>query len=379
VSASFSVAFVAHEVHRRGGMERAAAEVLTRLAPRVPITVIARECALGTAPVRAIRVDVPQRPAVLRTWAFGRAARTAERRAGCSIASSIGAAAIDAEVITAQFCHAAFTARFGGLRGGTGLRAAWQRVAQSRFVAEEVHAYRSPRLRRVIAVSHGTASELTEFYGVAPERITVVPNGVDHAVFHPPADASAKGALRAELGLPASAFIALFVGGDWERKGVRDAITALAGMADTELVVLGRGDERAMREHAARVGTRDTQLHFPGPSPTPERWYAAADAFLFPSRYEAFSLVTLEAAASGLPIICHPINGTTELVEEGVNGYLVPFGADALRDRLLTLRDDGATRSAMAVAARDRSLRYGWDRIADETYAVWQAAAGSAS
>ena len=374
----FSLAFIADAVHRRGGQERAAAEVLSRIAKRAAITVIARECDLGSSPVRWIPVRAPQRPSVLRTWAFARAAREAERKAACAISNSIGAAAIDADVITAQFCQAAFTARFGGIRGGSGWRAAYQRFAQSRFTADERRAYTAPRLRRVIAVSAGTSRELQEFYGVPRERITVVPNGVDGAQFHPAADAAAKRALRERLSLPATEFLALFVGGDWERKGVRDAIGAIAGLADARLVVLGTGDVGAMRVHAARVGAV-SQVIFPGTTRMPEDWYAACDAFVFPSRYEAFSLVTLEAAASGLPIVAHAINGTEELVRDGENGWLVPFGAEALRAKLELLRDDATRRARMSVAAVASTRRYDWGRIADEQFAVFESAAGGAA
>ena len=370
----FSLAFVADAVHRRGGQERAAAEVLSRIASRIPVTVIAHDCDLGDAPVRWMPVRAPRRPSVLRTWAFARAARAAERRAGCTITNSIGAAALDADVITAQFCHAAFTARFGGIRGGSGLRAAYQRFAQSRFTAEERHAYASPRLKRVIAVSEGTARELEEFYRVPRDRIVVVPNGVDGGVFRPCDDPSARRALRERLALPVDDFIGLFVGGDWERKGVRDAIAAIAGLAGTRLVILGRGDESAMRAHAAKAGAL-AQVILPGASRAPQDWYAACDAFVFPSRYEAFSLVTLEAAASGLPIIAHAINGTEELVRDGENGWLVPFGADALREKLELLRDDPARRGRMSAAAVASSKRYGWDRIAAEQFSVFESAA----
>lgn len=372
--ARWSLAFIAHEVHRRGGQERAAAEILSRVAQRASVTVIARACEL--VGVEWMRIDVPSRPSVLRTWAFARAAAAAERRAGCTISNAIGAAAREADVITAQFCHAAFTARYGGLRGGSGVGAVYQRFAQERFVAEERHAYGASRLRRVIAVSQGTARELQEHYRVPASVIRVVPNGVDHAVFRPAADAAAKRALRVRLGLPTDAFLALFVGGDWARKGVRDAVDAIGPLADVHLVVVGRGDSVALRAHAARAGASD-RMHVVAPTPKPEEYYAAADAFAFPSRYEAFSLVTLEAAASGLPLICHAINGTDELVAQGVNGWLVPFGAEAIRERLHELRDDVALRTRMSVAALASSRRYAWDRVADEYYAVLADAAGA--
>lgn len=377
MTAEFSLAFIADAVHRHGGQERAAAEVLSRIARRVAVTIIARECDLGDAPVRCLPVRVPRRPAVLRTWAFARAARAAERRAACTITNSIGAAALDADVITAQFCHAAFTARFGGIRGGSGIGAAYQRLAQARFVAEERHAYGSRRLKRVIAVSQGTARELREFYGVREEMIVVVPNGVDRSVFRPAHDAGVRRALRNTLGLPADEFLALFVGGDWERKGVRDGITAVAGMADVRFVILGTGDRDGMKAHAQQVGA-SRQVLFAGPTSAPQDYYAACDAFLFPSRYEAFSLVTLEAAASGLPIIAHAINGTEELVRDGENGWLVPFGPEALRTKVELLRDNGTARARMSAAAFESSSRYGWDRIADEQLAVFAAAAGLA-
>ncbi len=373
----FSLTFVADAVHRHGGQERAAAEVLSRLANRVAITIISRQCELGEAPVRWMPVRAPQRPSVLRTWSFARAARRAEREAACTITNSIGAAALDADVITAQFCQAAFTARFGGIRGGSGLHAIYQRFAQSRFTADERRAYASPRLKRVIAVSEGTARELQEFYRVPRERIAVVPNGVDGRLFRPAADALARHELRERLSLPGQEFIALFVGGDWERKGVRDAITAIAGLADSMLVILGAGNVEAMRAHAASVGA-EHQVIFPGASRAPQEWYAACDAFVFPSRYEAFSLVTLEAAAAGLPIVAHAINGTEELVRNGENGWLVPFGADALREKLELLRDDPVLRAVMSAAAVAASRRYDWDRIANEQLAVFEEAAALA-
>jgi glycosyltransferase involved in cell wall biosynthesis len=371
---TFSLAFIAHEVHRHGGQERAAAEILARVARRIPVTVIASRCELPGASVRWMRVAAPVRPLVLGSWTFAREAATAERRAGCTLSNSIGAAAFDADVVTAQYCHAAFTARFGGLRGGSMAGRAWQRVAQRVFVHQERRAYGSARLRRVIAVSRGIARELQEFYGVPERLISVVPNGVDHEVFRPAPDVAAKRALREQLGLPSGSFVALFCGGDWERKGLRDAIDAVAGLPDTLLCVVGRGDEAAMREHAARRGAA-AQVRFTGKTTTPEQWYAAADVLLHPSRYEAFSLVVLEAAAAGLPIIAHAINGTEELVAPGVNGFLTAIGGEAMREALVLLRDDPARCAEMSTAAHARSLRYAWDRVASEYFDVLAGAA----
>jgi glycosyltransferase involved in cell wall biosynthesis len=363
-----SLAFIALEVHRRGGQERAAAEVLTRLAPHVELSVVANVCELPGVAHRFVQVGLPTGPTVVRTMRFASAATRAARDVGATLTQSIGAAAREADVITAQFCQAAFTKRFGGLRGSGALRRVWQRAAQLQFVASERHAYQSGRLRRVIAVSTGVGRELHEEYGVPMERITVIPNGVDHAVFRP-LDGTSKRLMRMQLALPSDQCIALFIGGDWERKGVRDAITAVAGIPDTMLVIVGAGDQEPMRQHAARVGAT-AQVRFAGMSTEPEKWYQAADYLLFPSRYEAFSLVTLEAAACGLPIIAHRINGTEDLIRDGENGYLSELGPDALRVHVQRFRDDQIRRRQMSEHAVVVSKRYAWDRIATEQLAV---------
>lgn len=359
-----SLTFVAHQVHRHGGMERAAAEVLTRLAPDVDLTVVARVCELPGVRARFVPVSVPGRPAVVSSMIFARAAAKAARRAGSQLVQSIGAAATEADLITAQFCQAAFTKRHGGLRGGGALRGLFQSAVQARFVADERRAYGARRLRRVIAVSSGVARELQEEYRVPTDRITVIPNGVDHAVFHP-VDAAARRTLRHRLDLPTDQCLALFLGGDWERKGLRDAISAIAGVQDVTLVVVGAGNQAPMREHAAHVGAAG-RVRFAGKSREPQLWYQAADFLLFPSRYEAFSLVTIEAAASGLPIVAHAINGTEDLIADGANGFLCDWGPEALGSCVARLRDDAALRDRMGAAAATGSRRYAWDRIAAE-------------
>ncbi|MBX9928899.1 MAG: glycosyltransferase family 4 protein [Gemmatimonadaceae bacterium] len=371
---AFSLAFAAHAVHRHGGQERAAAEILTRVARHVPVTVLAEECELGPDVARFEPIAMGRGPSLLRAAAFQRAVARAERRVGATLLNSIGAAARDADVITAQFCQAAFTARFGGLRGGTGARRRWQQFAQSRFTAHERHAYAHPRLKRVIAVSHGTARELAEHYGVPGSIMRVVPNGVDHATFRPARDAAEKQALRDELGLPRDQCIALFVGGDWARKGLDAAMAAVAPLHDVLFVIVGHGPIAEYERRAQELGARE-RVRFAGFSQRTQDWYAAADLFLFPSHYEAFSLVTLEAAAAGLPIVCHRINGTEELITEGENGNLVPHGADALRTALTTLRDDSALRARMSTAAVQHSQRYAWDTVADAYLAVLAEAA----
>ncbi|MGI4788770.1 MAG: glycosyltransferase family 4 protein [Janthinobacterium lividum] len=366
------IGIIAAAIHRHGGMERAAAEVFERVAVHHKVMAFSTDCELTAPNVTHIPIKAISRPAILRHESFRRQVRALETETACTITNSIGAAAIDADVITAQFCHAAFTDRSGGLRGGTNLlRRRYQNWAQQVYTDQERHAYTSARLKRVIAVSCGVKRELMQYYGLADAKIVVIPNAVDHRVFHPAANAEVKLELRRQLGLPESHFLALFVGGDWDRKGLRSAIEAIAGLPDTTLVVVGQGDIKRFTHTAALAGVSRNVI-FTGRSPCPQDYYAASDAFIFPSQYEAFSLVTLEAAASGLPLIALPINGTEELIEDGVNGFFARPASASFRSLLGLLQADRPRCRAMSEAAVRSSRPYTWDRVASEQMHVFE-------
>src|SRR6185437_1620233 len=105
-----------------------------------------------------------------------------------------------------------------------------------------------------------------------------------------------------ELGLPETAFLAVFMGGDWDRKGLADVIRAIAKIPGTELVVVGRGNTAAFQKLAEDEGA-GSRVRFVGIQSEPQRYLAAGDAFACPSRYETFSMSGLEAAACGLPLV----------------------------------------------------------------------------
>jgi len=304
--------YIAHKVHRHGGMERAGAEVLERFARQHQVVVLARECEVRGANIKFVPLHPLPRPNAVLSWSFQREVSRREKFLGLDLTNAVGASARDADIITAQFCHAAFHANHGTLRGGASRsRRLYQAVAEKVFTRQELRAYSSPRLKGVIAVSQGIKRELMTFYGVDEHKISVIPNGVDHQTFSPEKDPEAKRALRRRLGLPEDNFLCLFVGGDWDRKGLADAVGAVAGLPKTSLIVVGSGDVDRYRKLAQAVEA-EHQIIFAGQSLRSHDYYRAADIFVFPSRYEAFSLVTIEAAASGLPILALRINGTEE-------------------------------------------------------------------
>jgi len=367
------VTLVAHDVGTPGGMERQLAELCTGLLERgYRVTVIARRCALAAHPrLRFVCVRGPRRPFSLAYPSFFVLGTLAVLRRRDGILHAMGAIVFNrADVVTVQFCHHGYRAAGGApqsSRPGLAHRANAALAARMSRAAERL-CYRPQRAGRLVAVSGGVARELERFFPVAAADIAIIPNGVGGEEFAP--DKAARAQLRAQLGLADDDLVALFVGGDWERKGLGFAIQGVARAAPWHLLVVGRGDERRYRTVAAREGAAD-RVHFAGSTDAPARYFAAADAFVLPTLYEAFALVMLEAAAAGLPLVVTPVNGTEELVRDGVNGWLVVRDGAVIARRLHELREDSQLRTAMSRAARGSAQHYGWDGVVESSVALY--------
>jgi glycosyltransferase involved in cell wall biosynthesis len=196
--------------------------------------------------------------------------------------------------------------------------------------------------------------------GVSPERIQVILNGVDLEEFRP------SFADRAAFGLPAGVPLALFVGDlRTPRKNLDTVLESLTRVPNLHLVVAGRTESSPYPALAARLNV-DSRVHFLGFRRDVARLMQAADLFVFPSRYEACSLVLLEALASGLPIITARSAGGAEVVEADCGIVLDdPNNPAALAAALCRLSADSALRNAMGCAARTVAEQHSWTAMAD--------------
>ncbi|MBI5434499.1 MAG: glycosyltransferase family 4 protein [Planctomycetes bacterium] len=208
----------------------------------------------------------------------------------------------------------------------------------------------------VIAVSESEGETIRASGVVPPERVRVVPNGIDIArwVDVPPIS-------RAELGVPDRAPLLVVAGLLNVAKGQDVAIRALAEreLASAHLVLAGNGEEGAEWERLARELGVAERTHFLGWRDDVPRIFAAADVVLLPSRWEAMPYAVLEAMAAEKPVVATAVDGARELVAEGVTGRLV-----ALEDpRALALATaevlalDPRSRALLGVAGRERVLR----------------------
>ncbi|MGH7047009.1 MAG: glycosyltransferase family 4 protein [Stellaceae bacterium] len=197
----------------------------------------------------------------------------------------------------------------------------------------------------LVAVSGGLANRLVAL-GTAPERVRVLRNGVDLALFHPPD----REATRRRLGF--SRPILLAVGNLVPLKRHRLMVEALALIGEAELVVVGEGPERAAITALARARGVSDRLRLLGRMPQ-ERLaeiYGAADLLLLVSTHEGWPNVLLESMACGTPVVVSDIDGIADIVATPEAGRIVrevtPTRlAAAVRELLLSPPDRAATRA----------------------------------
>ena len=228
--------------------------------------------------------------------------------------------------------------------------------------------YRTHAHRVVVNLTRQEDVDLRRTYpGFAP-RTVVIGNGVDIERYHP--DAASRVATRARLGL-GDAPVALFVGHEYERKGLPLVLDAVAGLPDAHLLVVGgTPDMVAAGRRDADARGLGGRLHYVGRQEDPRPFFNAADVRAFPSLYESYGLVILEALASGVPVVATPVGCVPDVIADGVNGYAVAPEPSAIRDALRRVieRGPGAWSEATRASAEARS----WRRVAQEYLSLFE-------
>jgi glycosyltransferase involved in cell wall biosynthesis len=234
------------------------------------------------------------------------------------------------------------------------------------------------RAGRVIAVSDSTRADILRYYGVHPERVVVVPNGVDPD-FAQVSDPNRLKALRDQYRLPEQ-FI-LFVGTLQPRKnlvGLLRAYARIVNEVDWPLVVVGAPGwlyEPVFNE-ARWLGVADRVIFagYADPDALP-LWYSAASVFVYPSLYEGFGLPVLEAMACGTPVITSSTSSLPEVAGDAAI-YVNPADVVALASALARLIHQPALQAELRERGQARARRYSWEQTARETAEVYRQVAG---
>lgn len=371
------IAMVVEHCNKQGGHERVVAELAERIADYHEVHIFANSFDdLENERIITHHVPMFKKPALLMITSFILASTYQLRRQKFDIIHSQGPNAIVQNVITD---HTTQRAKINALsdfvsnRRRSLIQSLHDRALQAIIYRIEGMIYNPKSGRRIIAVSNGVRREIVEYYGRPDDEISVIPNGVDLEEFYPGNRRLYRAEIRQQFGISERDFVLLFVGGDWERKGLEYIIRSLPfiGFQSVKLLVVGEWFSRGYFTELSQNSKTSGQIVWIGKSRAVRKFYAASDLLILPSFYEAFSLVMLEAMASGLPLLATRINGAEDLIREGCNGYFVTRDSRDIAQRVELFINNRHLLETMGCCARKTAERYSWDRIAREIMKVY--------
>ena len=230
----------------------------------------------------------------------------------------------------------------------------------------------------VLVNSNYMKNELQRLFGLPFEKINVVPNGINLTAFNGiERDYDFRRQYAAD-----NEKIILFLGRLVYEKGVQYLIAAmpkiLANYHDAKLVIAGKGGMMdKLREQVNHLNIAN-KVYFTGylNGKQVNKMYKAADISVFPSTYEPFGIVALEAMLAGVPTVVSDVGGLNEIVEHRVNGMKSYAGnANSLADSILSLLYDPQLCSNCVKQAKLKVKKeYNWNKIAQDTYFIYQKA-----
>ena len=243
-------------------------------------------------------------------------------------------------------------------------------------------------LGRVNRITVATLAELTQLrflYKADPNKMVVIPPGVDVGHFYPiPSDEA-----KTYIGIKPEDRMILFVGRIEPLKGVDTLLQAMACLQLKEaqrpvhLAIIG-GDptaspeqmtvEMARLQKLCEVLGLDQSVVFLGKRDQDKLpyYYSAAEVLVMPSHYESFGMVALEAMACGTPVIASEVGGLAYLVRDGETGFTIPAEEpDALCEKLTWLLNDSELHQKMSRQAAEYAQDYAWEKIAKQIVDVY--------
>jgi UDP-glucose:(heptosyl)LPS alpha-1,3-glucosyltransferase len=362
------IAFVVHDYHRYGGHSRYVAELARRFRNNHEVHVFANR--VDDADREGITFHhVPAwRRNALTTIASFVLPATLMVRGKFDVIHAQGLCGLRQNVITAHICQPAWfeaARRFGG-------RPPWRKRAFEAVVSRlDRLAMKPAAARAFIAPSERVKHDLAAAFRLNGQ-VRVIPHGTDIELFHPRNKETWRTSIRWQYGFAHDQIVALYVGD--LQKAMPAMLKALSKTVDVTIAAVTRSDVAPFAALAAREGIAD-RIRFLPPTVHVERYYSAADFFLFPTYYDAFGMVVTEAMASELPVITNRAAGAAQFIEDRVSGWLTqaPWDPEQLAEAIMALAGDEALRSRMGKAARQAIENYTWDRTAMETMDVYRA------
>lgn len=232
--------------------------------------------------------------------------------------------------------------------------------------------------RMFLAVSGIAKEKFLQEFRVDPERVQVVHPGVDIDRFNSPDREACRRETRKRYGIGEADTVILFVGMNFELKGLDNLMAAMAltrakhPSGGLKLLVVGKGNETKYNRLAQRLGIEQDVVFTGVLKEHIEQVYLASDLFAMPSGFDTFGMVVLEAMAASLPVIISGTVGAKDLVKDGSNGFIVDReDADLMHSRIEFMLD-AEKRGKMGKEAYRVATHNTWDCVADRVLKLYQ-------
>jgi len=231
------------------------------------------------------------------------------------------------------------------------------------------------KCKKIIAVSEHIKMELVSNYSVPPEKVTVIHNGINTEEFRPATEKERTSA-REMFGIPKEAFVILFAGKPFSRKGLEYLMRAMPFIKRKAFLFIVGNEEIEKYANLIKESRLEERLKHVKFMEKISDAYHAADMFVFPTIYEPFGLVITEAMASGLPVITSRTSGAAEIMEDGKDGLLLddPTDANEIAAKINRLIDDSGLREELRKTELQKLGDYSWDNVAQRWLDVFEMA-----
>jgi glycosyltransferase involved in cell wall biosynthesis len=359
--------FFIHDLNERGGQERSTMEILQNLSHSTKIHLYAYTYSPSTPIPNLQFYPCPlklNRPAVIKIIVFQLWSLWIKFSTPTRLTFSTGTASLYSHVVHVQF-----------------LASAWKIIAeqtktQQVFYRRIYHAalrmYNTwlesilfDNTRLLIPISKTMQLDLSNLLGQSNN--TVIRHGVNATIFEP-CTSQEQYLLRQKLQLPQDKSIILFVGA-FDRKGLKQSLEGLAktdhANKNIHFLAVGSGDQDYYRSLSNTLGLKEV-CEFRKPQSNIQDYFKAANIFLFPTTYEPFGLVILEAMSSGLATITTSKAGAAELIQNGKNGLVIqsPPQPAEITAALNLLLDDTELVKTLGTNARATAIEHSWQNVA---------------
>lgn len=377
------IAMSARSYDKKGGISRYVAELAERFADEHEVHVFSSKWAdVGNDKIIFHKTSLPPGPLLVDagTYFLEMSAISKLMRRRFDIIHTEGLESIWLDVVTAHSIHR------GALEAMKNIGELRPLGMMDKFllIIEKLNYSRYKNYRKIIADSTSSKEELMKYYNVPDEDIVVIPLGVDLDEYKP-LEKSKLTELRRKYRIDENDILLLIVATEFYRKGMVELINAISRLIkqrsynNIKLLIVGRARDEGLRrgdtyyrELARKLGVFK-EVIFTGHINDLNSHYNLADIFVFPTKYEAFGIPTLEAMAVGLPVLNSKI-GAGELITDGIDGIHLdnPNNIEEIADKLEMLIKDEKLRKLLGKNARKTATKYSWNETARKTMEVYR-------